>query len=479
MKLTTILGLTIATCNFTFAQSTLILQPDANAGKDALINSATPSTNYSTHEEVSTYYWTNQGSWTTGRSLLQFDLSQLPSNAVITNATLSLWCNTTTMSTQQLHSGANNSTLRRITGAWTEAGVNWNNQPSTTSQNQVSLPASTSQTEDYLNIDVTALYQDIFGSTNYGVMLSLDVEDTYKSLVFASSDYTNAAKRPKLVITYVTDNCVTIQPDAASGKDALINSATPSTNFATHEEVSTYYWTNQGSWTTGRSLMQFNLSQVPSNAIITSAQLSLWCNTTTQSTTQLHSGQNDSYIRRITGAWTESSVNWSNQPSTTSVNQVSLPASSSQTQDYLNIDVTQLYTDIWNGTDYGIMLTLNTEDTYKSLVFASSDYTNAAKRPKLEVCYEFPSHVAEKEKVSGLNVYPNPVNDLLNITWYGNQKIESISLLSTLGQEVIAINNLVASGSHFQLSTTGLPAGNYFLKIKTANEVQTSIVVVQ
>lgn len=479
MKFNTLLCLAVITGNLSFAQSTLILQPDATAGKDALINSATPSTNFATHEEVSTYYWTNQGNWTSGRSLLQFDLSQLPSNAVITSATLSLWCNTTTMSTQQLHSGANNSTLRRITSAWTETGVNWSNQPTTTTQNQVALPASTTQTEDYLNIDVTALYQDIFANTNYGIMLLLDVEDTYKSLVFASSDYTNTAKRPKLVITYVTDNCVTIQPDAASGKDALINSATPSTNYGTHEEVSTYYWTNQGNWTTGRSLLQFNLSQVPSNAIITSANLSLWCNTTTQSTTQLHSGQNDSYIRRITGAWTESSVNWSNQPSTTSVNQVALPASSSQTQDYLNIDVTPLYTDIWSGTDYGVMLTLNAEDTYKSLVFASSDYSNAAKRPKLEICYEFASSVVEQEDAVAFSVYPNPVRELLNVTWNGTEKVESIHLCNTLGQDVIAISNLVTSGNHLQLSTSGFASGQYFLKIKTLSGVQTAVVMVQ
>ncbi|HLP51723.1 MAG TPA: DNRLRE domain-containing protein [Chitinophagales bacterium] len=373
------------------AQTTLVLQPDAAAGKDALINSATPNTGYSTHEEVSSYNWTNQGNWTSGRSLLEFDLSQLPAGAIITNARLSLWCNTTTQSTMQLHAGTNTSYLRRVTSAWIESGVNWSNQPSTTAQSEVTLATSTSSTQDYLNIDVTALYQDILSSgNNYGLMLQLVTESGLSSLVFASSDYTDAAKRPKLEITYTlpSANCIILQPDATTGKDALVNSATPNTGYGTHEEVSSYNWTNQGNWTTGRSLLEFDLSQLPNGAVITSATLSLWCNTTTQSTMQLHAGTNASYLRRVTSAWTESGVNWSNQPSTSTQNEVTLATSTSSTQDYLNIDVTALYQDILNsGNNYGLMLQLVTESGLSSLVFASSDYSNAAKRPKLEICY--------------------------------------------------------------------------------------------
>jgi hypothetical protein len=378
------------------AQSTLVLQPDATAGKDVLLNSATPNTGYPTHEEVSSYNWTNQGNWTTGRSLLEFDLSQLPAGAVITDAKLSLWCNTTTQSTLQLHAGTNASYLRRVTQAWTENGANWSNQPSTTTQNEVTLATSTSSTQDYLNIDVTALYQDIWASgNNYGIMLQLVTESGLNSLVFASSDYTNAAKRPKLEITYTlpSSNCIILQPDATAGKDVLLNSATPNTGYPTHEEVSSYNWTNQGNWTTGRSLLEFDLSQIPAGAVITSASLSLWCNTTTQSTLQLHAGTNASYLRRVTQAWTENGATWSNQPSTTTQNEVTLATSTSSTQDYLNIDVTALYQDILNsGNNYGIMLQLVTESGFNSLVFASSDYTNAAKRPKLEICYTVSSN---------------------------------------------------------------------------------------
>jgi hypothetical protein len=463
------------------ATNCIVLQPDANTGKDALVNSATANSNYGTHEEVSSYNWTNQGVWTSGRSLLEFDLSQIPQGATITSAKLSLWCNTTTQSTMQLHAGTNTSYLRRITSAWTENGVNWSNQPSTTSQNEVTLATSTSSTQDYLNIDVTALYQDILTSgNNHGLMLQLVSESGMSSMVFASSDYTNAAKRPKLEICYTLNTgCVTLQPDSANGKDALVNSATAATNFGSHEEVSSYNWTNQGVWTTGRSLVEFDLSQIPNGATITSATLSLWCNTTTQSTMQLHAGSNSSVIRRVTSAWTENGVNWSNQPSTTSQNEVTLATSTSSTQDYLNIDVTALYQDILtSGNNYGIMLQLATESGMNSLVFASSDYTNSAKRPKLEVCYELGTGINDIASSNSIKVFPNPVSDVLNIELANSVSVNSeVVLYNLLGSEIKS-TQVAAGHKAVTLNTTGLAAGTYIVKVKSGADIYTKRILV-
>jgi flagellar basal body rod protein FlgB len=451
-----------------FAQTTLVLQPDAAAGKDALIGSNTATSNWGTHEEITSAYWTVQGNWVTVKSLLEFDLSQIPANAVITDAKLSLWSNSTTQSHYQLHSGDNASYLKRILQPWNENTVTWNNQPTTTSQNQVLLATSTSQTQDYLNINVTALFQDIVSSgNNYGIMLQLTSEYDYQSMVLASSDYSNAAKRPKLEITYIVaqSNCITLQPDAATGKDALIGSNTANSNWGTHEEITSAYWTVQSNWVTVKSLLEFDLSQIPANAVINDAKLSLWSNSTTQSHYQLHSGDNESYLKRVLQPWNENTVTWNNQPTTTSQNQVLLATSTSQTQDYLNLNVTALFQDIVS-SNYGLMLELTNENSYQSMVLASSDYAVAAKRPKLEICYAVASGIRDIETESNnLMVFPNPANGLVTISFVQSVSAlpKEVKVFNMLGEE--AGSYVLAQGvSNLQINTSEFSKGAHIVK---------------
>lgn len=381
-----------------FAQTTVTIRPNASMGKDALIDSRTAvaNTNYGSYSNFASWAWTDNGI-TYARSLIQFDLSGIPANAIITDAKLSLYCNTTS-DIFQLHSGANASYLKRITSAWKEDSVTWNNQPTTTDTNQVSLPESTSQTQNYLNIDVTQLVVDMKNNParSFGFMIRLQTEATYRSLVFASSDHSDSTKRPVFTYTYtIPVNCpytLVLQPNATQGKDALIDSRTAvsNTNHGTTADFASWAWTSGGT-TYARSLVQFDISSIPLNAVINEAKLSLYCNTTS-SITQLNSGSNESYLKRITQSWKEDSVTWNNQPLTTDSNQVSLAQSISQTQDYLNIDVTQLAIDMKNNpsTSFGFMLRLKTEAVYRSMILASSDHSNAAKRPKLSICYSIP-----------------------------------------------------------------------------------------
>ncbi len=396
-KLLTILFLCLA--SNLFSQTTLTLRPNAANGKDALVDSRTAvaNTNFGNSEDIASWAWTSGGA-TIARSFFQFDLTSIPSNAVITNARLSLYCNTTSAITQ-LHSGTNASFLQRVTSSWNESTVTWANQPSATNVNQVSLANSNNSTENYLNIDVKQLVMDMKNnpSSSYGFMIKLQTEATFRSMIFASSDHPDSLKRPTLIVTYTlppvcSNTLLTLQPNASQGKDALIDSrsAVAGTNFGTITDFAAWAWTNGGP-TTARSLLEFNLSALPANAVITGAKLSLFCNTNS-SVTQLHSGANESYLQRITSAWDEGTVNWTNQPTTTSVNQVSVAASSFQTQDFLNIDVMQLVNDMLNNGNYGFMLKLQTEALYRSLILSSSDHADANKRPKLEICYLVPAY---------------------------------------------------------------------------------------
>jgi gliding motility-associated-like protein len=200
---------------------TLILQPNGGNGKDAILYDLQPNNNYGTHPQINAQAWTNAGSPQIMRGLLQFDLSQLPENSDIEKVYLSLYHHVASGNSGHSQiSGSNVSNLKKVIEEWNENTVTWNSQPSTDNSNRVILSASVSEDQDYLDIDITNLILDSNGELldNYGIMLSLQTESYYRSLVFASSDAADSTIRPKLVVTYksncsVTSNPVDLGPD--------------------------------------------------------------------------------------------------------------------------------------------------------------------------------------------------------------------------------------------------------------------------
>ncbi len=157
--------------------------------------------------------------WTCGgncldRGLIRFDLSSIPSNATITNASLSLYPdnNATIGITGQPTYGSNNAGwLQRITAPWTYNTVTWNTLPTTTTANEVTLAQSINTSETYV-LNVSQLITDIMTSgNNYGFELLQQNETTpYQSLVFGSSDNADSTLRPKLDICYTTPSSVAV-----------------------------------------------------------------------------------------------------------------------------------------------------------------------------------------------------------------------------------------------------------------------------
>lgn len=208
---TTLLLLSLA--QLSLAQITLSLRPDADEGKDAYFKTLEPDLNQGSHHDFSAITWTNQGRRVTCRSVIDFDLSSIPSNTVIQSAHLSLYNNPTSPNNWGNHSNggrhcnknvSNAAVLRRITSKWDEFTVTWNNQPSTTTVNEVSLARSKKQNQDYTDINVTSLVQDMVNApaSSFGFMISLETEELYRCLILASSDNPDPSKHPKLVITY-------------------------------------------------------------------------------------------------------------------------------------------------------------------------------------------------------------------------------------------------------------------------------------
>lgn len=190
------------------AQTTITIQPNQAQGKDAMVYSCVPcgyaNNNYGNKKDADAMAWTNSGNFGISRALMQFDLTSVPSNAFITDARLTLYYNTTSI--EGYHSGVNASYLQRIIAPWVESTVTWNNQPATTTANQILLSTSTTPIQNYLNINVTNFIRDMVVNpgSNYGIMLKLVTETSFKKLIFASSDHVTPAMRPKLDITYTT-----------------------------------------------------------------------------------------------------------------------------------------------------------------------------------------------------------------------------------------------------------------------------------
>jgi hypothetical protein len=185
-------------------------------------------------------------------------------------------------------------------------------------------------------------------------------------------------------LTYASETTLTIQPDAAAGKDTYVYDTDPTSNWGTLERITA----GSGSGNIVRAYIQFSLASLPANAVITSARIGLfyWY---TSSAVQATIG-----AYAVTGSWTETGVTWNAQPtcSATYLDTHLMPAAASNNFHYWYI--TDLVKAWQAGTapNYGVMfrdIDETTEEAWKR--FYSSDWGTAAERPKLVISYFDPT----------------------------------------------------------------------------------------
>ncbi len=233
-------------------------------------------------------------------------------------------------------------------------------------------------------------------------------------LIFAPKKDPNFESSYSKISTF--DTCIILKPGAANGKDAYINSVIPGPVGAAPSMVAAR-WTYAGTSGVGRSLIEFDLSSIPSIAIITSARMGLfWDPTGSHVGHSSSGGSNAGFIRRVTSPWGEFSTTWLTQPSFTTTNQVVISQSPSANTDYPNLPVSNLVFDIWNNpaTSHGFIIMLQSESQlYRSLRFASSDNANPTIWPELEVCYSIP--ILSNQKITLSSYYDK--NDRVVLEW--------------------------------------------------------------
>lgn len=183
--------------------------------------------NYSTTPALNFYAWTNSGVPRIKRSFLQFDLSAIPAGSEVQAARLSLFHNPEDVfEGVDVHTGDNAWVIQRTVGAWDPAVVTWNDQPAVSAQDAVYMPATSSGTEDFVDIDVTALVQGMVAAGESGFRLSLVTEEVARMIILSSGEDAVSERHPQLEVDVdlgiglaeVPDHhavSVAVQPDAS------------------------------------------------------------------------------------------------------------------------------------------------------------------------------------------------------------------------------------------------------------------------
>jgi hypothetical protein len=255
---------------------------------------------------------------------------------------------------------------------------------------------------------------------------------------------------------------VTLSPAGSGGQDAYLASGTPTNNFGNHPEFGANACSCGGTLCLARGVMQIDMSTIPVNAIVMSANLYLSCDV--DITTPTYTTGTGGTLSKNTAAWTESLVTWATQPSTTSVGQVAIatPTASNQAQDYtVNISGMAQSWITTPASNFGFTFRGNDESAfYKRIMFSSSDHTTTARQPKVIITYSVPSvGISESIQENNVSLFPNPSNNVVTVKGIRGER--TFVLTDIAGRE------LRSGNISEEISVAELANGIYFILIET------------
>lgn len=184
--------------------SEVLLKPNADKGKDAIIQSQDPSSNFSELENLNLSTSIEDGDSIAQRMLIAFDLDTFPDYAYVRKATLVFFRDSTDRNPNSLHFGNNAFTTYRVSESWNEQTVNWDNQPTIEVGGSVWNRESWSEDQPYFEINVTHMVRDMVNKTidNHGFLIKLSDELAIQNLSWVSSDHRDTSLHPELRIEF-------------------------------------------------------------------------------------------------------------------------------------------------------------------------------------------------------------------------------------------------------------------------------------
>lgn len=255
------------------------------------------------------------------------------------------------------------------------------------------------------------------------------------------------------------DPTITLQPDAAAGKDALLHAGGSGTsNYGSYESLT---FNSSGEC---NGIIQFDMASVPPTAIMTAVQMELYhrSNSVTGNIIEL---------REATGTWIESTVSWANAPaaSTTVSSTLTYPSGTLAWRIFTNLNaVTQTWV---NGSapNNGLRLVNSTNPIF-SAYHNSSDYVYPVQWPKYVIDYTMPAPIAT-------GVAPDPVNWLQTLTITGTSfdfvsdvtigGVTQAIMSNTSTQIQVTVADTTPTGSQTVVVTT--PTGSDSTQTVTVN----------
>jgi len=181
---------------------------------------------------------------------------------------------------------------------------------------------------------------------------------------------------------------VTIQPGPANGKDSFVRGTLPSNNYGNDPQL---FVVDYSSPSTARTYIEFDLSIIPNNAVIVSADLELFFYVY-DSEPNLH----DVGVYAVAYSWDEMTITWNNQPAFSTVAEDVIPLGLAGTGNtFVSWDIKDLVQRWVSSTtpNHGVVLKATSELGTSARLFAgfrSSDWGISSERPRLIVSYYTP-----------------------------------------------------------------------------------------
>lgn len=338
------------------------------ASKDSYVNSTSADTNYGKSTSLRVGHVIVPVT-TNYRSLVAFNLSALPSDAVILSATLQLY---------QTSGSGFSVKAQALTGSWTETAVTWNNKPAgtTVDERNGGLDA-----DSWFRWDLTPMAIKWYdGSlTNNGVQIIFDM-GTNNSRYFNSREATE--NQPELVVRYQLQKTFLVQGDT------YVSQSSPNSN---NGNVADVFVGRTVSGNETHTLLNFSTFSAPADSTIVTATLALFAtiNRAPESLSMLPYA--------IMGTWTEGGVTWNTKPSSSSQGD---PSSTFVDMNWTYFDVKNIVQG-WTSEDlvnYGISLRPARSVTGSASFIAIP----SSNRAKLTVTYgPPPCYAATSAAISG------------------------------------------------------------------------------
>ncbi|OIQ21713.1 MAG: hypothetical protein BM557_02635 [Flavobacterium sp. MedPE-SWcel] len=126
-------------------------------------------------------------------------------------------------------------------------------------------------------------------------------------------------------------------------------------------------------------------------------------------------------------------------------------------------DMIENYMDYTNDACMNIF----TQDQKERMLIVMENSPRRASLKTSTVC-QVPASREDFNLLNGINLYPNPTQDVLNIAIASNELPDSYVIYNNLGQTMVEVN--VTSENNLKLNTSNYSNGIYFIRIEKGNE---------